>query len=213
MKKNNPIVVINLKTYKSGKDVLKLCKIIEKIDKKIIVGVSPVDISEIVNKTKLTVYSQHVDPLTPGRNTGYIIPEAIKSRGATGVFLNHSEHPLDHETIEKSINRCKEIGLKTFVFARSKDECLVIEKLAPDYLCYEPPELVAGTISVSTAKPEVISDISNALKMKVLVGAGVKNNLDLRKSLELGSSGIALSSAITQAENPGKVLKELLGKK
>ena len=36
-----PTIVINFKTYKSGKDALKLARIIERFDKSIIVGVQP----------------------------------------------------------------------------------------------------------------------------------------------------------------------------
>ena len=35
-----PIVVINLKTYKQGEKAVKLAKMIEKVDKSIIIGVS-----------------------------------------------------------------------------------------------------------------------------------------------------------------------------
>jgi triosephosphate isomerase len=47
--------------------------------------------------------------------------------------------------------------------------------------------------------------------MKFLVGAGIKDNNDLKIAIRLGASGIALSSAITTSKNPGKVLRELLG--
>lgn len=209
---NKPIIVVNFKTYKSGKDALELAKKIEKVDKNIIVGVQASDINLISAKTKLKVYSQHVDYFTLGRNTGFILPEAVKSAGAIGVFLNHSEHKLTFEILERSVRRCREIGLKTLTFASDLNEAKKIEELNPDFIVVEPPELVAGNVSVSTAKPELISDVSKNLKSKFLVGAGIKNNEDLKKSMELGASGIAVSSAITTAENPGKVLKELISK-
>jgi len=89
-----PIVVINFKTYKSGKDALKLAKAIEKVDPKIILGTQPTDITLITKAVKNPIYVQHVDFQEPGRNTGYILPEAVKAAGARGVFLNHSEHRL-----------------------------------------------------------------------------------------------------------------------
>ena len=206
-----PVIVVNFKTYKQGEDVLKLAKLVEKVSKDIIAGVSAADINEISKKTKLKVYCQHVDALSPGRDTGFIIPEAVKAVGAIGSFLNHSEHKLDFETIKKSVLRCKESGLKSMVFAGSLHEALEIEKLNPDYLIYEPPELVAGDISVSSAKPEVISEIAKKLKMPFLVGAGIKTNADVKKSLELGAIGIAVSSAVTTAARPEEVLRGLLG--
>lgn len=207
-----PIVIINLKTYQQGKSSLELANIIESVDKDIIVGVQATDLYRISSSTQLSVYVQHVESMKVGRNTGWILPEAAQKNGAVGTFLNHSEHPLTLDEIKKTIVRCKEIGLKTAVFANSLEQAKEIEKSSPDYLIYEPPELVAGTISVSTSKPEVISTISHSLKMPVLVGAGVKNNNDILKSVELGAVGVALSSAITTAADPQKVLKELLGK-
>jgi triosephosphate isomerase len=207
-----PLIIINFKTYKQGNEALKLAKIIEKIDKNIIIGVEPSDICLISKKTNLKIFAQHVDPFEPGRYTGYIIHEAIKKDGAIGSFLNHSEHPLNFKTIKKTISLCKKIRLKTAVFAKSLSEAKKIESLKPDYLIYEPPELVAGNISISTSKPEIIARIAHELKTPFLVGAGIKTNEDVKKSLELGAIGIAISSAITTAKNPGKVLKELICK-
>ena len=97
-----PIVVINLKTYKQGAAVVKLAKQVSKVDKKIIIGAQATDVLEIVNVVKNPVYVQHVDFQEVGRNTGYILPEAVKADGAKGVFLNHSEHRLKLEVIKKT---------------------------------------------------------------------------------------------------------------
>lgn len=205
-----PIVVINLKTYQQGEKALKIAKEIEKIDKKIIIGVEASDIYEISKKTKLKVYAQHVDYFEPGRNTGYIIPEAVKKDGAIGTFLNHSEHKLSYEILKKTIERCKKINLKILVFANGIKKAEKIQKLKPDYLAIEPPELVAGKKSVSKEKPELITNIKKKIKMKFLVGAGIHTNEDVKIAMKLGASGIAISSAITKAKNPEKKLRELL---
>ncbi|MCF7910292.1 triose-phosphate isomerase [Candidatus Pacearchaeota archaeon] len=207
-----PVIVINLKTYQQGRDVLKLCKIIEKISRKIILGVQVTDISDIEKSIKNPVYVQHVDFFEPGRNTGYILPEAVKAKNAEGVFLNHSEHKISFENLKKTINRCKKIKLKTMVFAGNVAEAKKIDKLKPDYLIYEPPELVAGKTSVSESKPEIIEKVVRTVKSKVLVGAGVHSNKDVKIAMKLGARGVALSSAVTTAKNPKKVLLELLGK-
>lgn len=207
-----PIIVINLKTYQQGKKAVEISKEIEKVDKNVILGVQASDVYEIVKKTKLKVYVQHVDYFEPGRNTGYILPEAVKKDGAIGTFLNHSEHKLSYDILKKTLERCKKVKLKTLVFVKDLKQAKEIEKLKPDYLIYEPPELVAGDISVSTAKPEIIKNLSKKLKKttKFLVGAGIKNNQDIITSMELGASGVAFSSVITRAKNPGKKLKELI---
>jgi triosephosphate isomerase (TIM) len=213
MKTDKPIVIVNFKTYKSGKDVLSVAKALEKVDRDVIVGLSASDLYLVSHETKLKVYCQHVDYFSPGRNTGFILPEAAKASGAVGVFLNHSEHRIDFDILSKTVKRCKEIGLKTIVFAGDVNEAKKMETLSPDFVVAEPPELVSSKdVSVSTAKPELISDVARALKSKFLVGAGVKDYNDLKISLDRGASGIILSSAIMTSENPAKVFKELIGK-
>ena len=205
-----PIIIINFKTYKQGKEVIKLAKAIEKINKDIIIGIQATDIEELAKKTKLKIFSEHVDYQKPGRNTGFILPEAIKKDKAVGTFLNHSEHKLKFNILKKTIERCRKIKLKTLVFASSLNEAKKIQKLKPTFLVIEPLELVGGKISVSEAKPELIKKISKNLKIPFLVGAGIHSSKDLKTSLKLGASGIALSSAITLAKNPGKKLRELM---
>jgi len=205
-----PLIVINFKTYQQGKKAVELAKKIEKVDTNIIISVQASDIYEIAKATKLKVYSQHVDFFKPGRHTGYILPEAIKKDRAKGVFLNHSEHPLVFSTLKKTIKRCKNIRLKTMVFAKNLKEAKKIQKLKPDYIIIEPPELVGGKVSVSKAKPALIKKIAKELKTKFLVGAGIHTREDVKTAMTLGASGIAISSAITKAKNPEKKLKELL---
>ncbi len=205
-----PLIVVNLKTYQQGEKAVKLAKKIQSINKEIIIGAQVADIFEITHDTKLKVYAQHVDYFTPGRFTGFILPEAVKQDGAKGVFLNHSEHPVNFIALKKTIKRCKEVKLKTMVFVSNLKKAKRVERLKPDYLIYEPPELVAGKISVSSAKPEVIKKFAENVKTPFLVGAGIKNNKDIKIAMKLGAKGVALSSAITKAKNPKKVLKDLM---
>jgi len=205
------IIIVNLKTYKQGEAVLRLAKQISKVDKKIIIGVQATDVLEIAKIVKNPVYVQHVDYQEIGRNTGYVLPEAVKADGAKGVFLNHSEHRLKMDVIKKTVRRCKKLKLKTAIFAKNLKQAKEIKKLRPDYLIIEPPELVGGKVSVSKAKPGLIEEIGKKLKYDFVVGAGIKTNEDLKIAVKLGAKGIAVSSAITKAKNPTKKLKELIG--
>jgi triosephosphate isomerase (TIM) len=206
-----PIVVINFKTYVEGKAAAELAKKIEKFDKDIIIGVSTTDIYRVRRLTKLKVFAEHVDGFEKGRATGFIMPEAVKAAGAKGVFLNHSEHKISFKELSETVKRCKKIGLEVLIFASSLSEAKRVKGLRPDYLAYEPPELVGGDISVSTAKPEMIKKISKELGKSFLVGAGVKNKQDVEIAVKLGASGIAVSSGIVCAKKPEKVLMEMLG--
>jgi triosephosphate isomerase len=207
-----PLIVVNLKTYQQGREVLKLCKKIKKVSRDIIVGVSPLDVYRISKETGLKCYCQHVDPFEEGRNTGFVLPEGVKENGGVGVFLNHSEHPLTFDVLEKTVLRCKKIGLKTMVFAKGLIEARLIERLGVTYVIIEPPELVAGKISVSSARPELIREIGEKLKCKFLVGAGIHSKEDVEVAMKYGAAGVALSSAVTTSKNPEKVLRGLIFK-
>ena len=208
--RRKPLIFINFKTYRQGKEVTSLAKTIEKIDKTIIIGVQPTDIKELTQKTNLHVFSEHTDPYTPGRHTGFIIPEAIKHDGAVGTFLNHSEHKIGFDTLKRTIERCKKLHLQTAVFVKTIREAKKVEKLKPTYLIFEPPELIATKKSVSTAKPKIIKKFAAKIKGRFLVGAGIHASGDITKAMELGASGVTLSSAIVTAKNPAKKLRDLL---
>jgi len=90
-----------------------------------------------------------------------------------------------------------------------------IAELGPDFIAVEPPELIGGKISVSDAKPEVISDSVKAVKsinnkIKVLCGAGIHNKEDVKKAVDLGADGILVSSGIVKARNQEAALKDLV---
>ena len=96
------MIVINFKNYKTGKDALKLAKLVEKYLPKAIVAVPATDIENVAEKTNLRVYAQHVDCLEDKKGTGFITPKSIKRDGAAGAILNHSEHPIPFEGTAKN---------------------------------------------------------------------------------------------------------------
>ena len=211
-----PLIVVNFKNYDSavGKNAVRLSKIAESVSKEIIVCVQVTDIYQVSVSTSLKVFAQHIDPITYGSNTGFILPESVKSAGAKGTLINHSEHRLDITTIKTTLKRAKELGLKTILCAKDAEESAKLSKLNPNYIAMEPPNLIGGKISVSTANPNLIKNTIDLVKkanpdIKILVGAGIKTGKDVRKSLELGADGVLVSSGVTNAKNKVKVLKDL----
>jgi triosephosphate isomerase len=209
-----PIIVINFKTYRQGKEALKIAKLIKKISKKIIIAVEASDIYEIVRATKLKVYAQHIDYFKPGRSTGFIIPEAIKKDGATGTLLNHSEHKLKFDILKKTISRCEQVRLKTIVCVTSINEAKKVLKLKPDMVAFEVPELIASGKAVSRYLPESVRKFSNLFKKNKeilpLCGAGISSAKDVGYALALGCKGVLMARAVFTSRNPKKLLKEML---
>lgn len=82
----------------------------------------------------------------------------------------------------------------------------------PTWLGYEPPELVGSTdTSVAKSKPEVIQEVVRIAegKTKVLVGAGVRELLDVEISLKRGAVAVGVASAVVKAVDQEMVLSIL----
>jgi len=213
------MIFINFKTYQeaSGVKALSLVSIIEDValssQIKIIPVVQVIDLREVVAKTKLEVWVQKIDPVTYGANTGSILPEELVLSGARGTFLNHSENKIsDFEKLKSAIEKAKEVNLKTLVFCSSLEELETNKVLNPDFLAYEPSELIGGTISVATSQPDIIAKaavITKEAGIPLIVGAGINSREDIKKSLELGAVGVAVASHIVKSQNPRGSLMDL----
>lgn len=212
-------LIINLKNYEESTNenaikIAKICKKLEKAAKKkdveIILCPSILDLKDVV-KQKVKVFSQHIDDYNYGAHTGYIIPSAIKKAGAIGTLINHSEHRLTLKKIENEIKIAKELKLISCVCTRNVKETEKIAKLNPDFIAVEPKELIGGDISISTAKPELIKNsVKASKKIQLLAGAGVKNSLDVKTAIKLGSIGILVASGVVKSKNIEKTITELL---
>lgn len=214
----DPIIVLNLKVYggSTGEKGVKLCEIASEVSLltgvRIIVAPQMLDLRDAV-KAGVEVFAQHVDPNEPGAHTGTVTLEAVKEAGCRGTIVNHSEHKIPMEDIRKIVEMARNFGLETLVCAASPRESASVAALKPGYVAVEPPELIGTGISISTAKPEVITDTIKVVKeigdIPVLCGAGVSNAEDIRKAIELGAEGVLLASAFVKAEDPKALLTEM----
>jgi len=215
-----PVIVLNVKTYAeaTGKSALDIALLMDKISNENNVGmaisVQATDISKCSEKVSIPVWAEHIDPIKPGSHTGWTLPEAVKAAGAVGTLINHSEHRLILADIDVCINRAKELGLDHIVCSNNVATSKAIAAFSPNFLAVEPPELIGGDISVTTADPEIVSDSVNVVKkidknVKVLCGAGVKNGKDVAKAIELGADGVLLASGIVKAKDKEAVIRDL----
>lgn len=215
-----PLILLNLKTYEqaTGTKAVEFARIAQQVNEKtgISIAVAPqtIDIASLTVSWETPVFAQHIDPITYGKNTGHTLPEAVVDAGAYGTLLNHSEKQISLERIEASIKRAREVDLVTIVCADTVETAKKIALIGPDLIAIEPPELIGSGISVSTAKPEIVSGAVKAVKnvnpdVKVLCGAGITNGEDASAALELGAKGILVASGVVKSDNPYMALLEL----
>jgi triosephosphate isomerase (TIM) len=211
------MIIVNFKTYDSatGENAVALAKIHELIAEEtganIAVAVNALDLEKVISAVKIPVFAQHIDIADYGSCTGSIVPKLVKKIGATGTLLNHSEKRLG-EKLAKSVAVAKASDLQVVVCAEDDNEAeKIAQELQPDFIAVEPPELIGGDISVTTANPSVIENsVKKVGGTSLLVGAGVKNGDDVRTALKLGAKGVLLASGITKADDPAVVLRDLV---
>ncbi|PIO00375.1 triose-phosphate isomerase [archaeon CG10_big_fil_rev_8_21_14_0_10_43_11] len=202
-----PRLIVNFKTYEhaSGTHAIELAKKIL-INKCVFVCPQLIDLPFI----KKQVFAQHVDPITPGRNTGFISPQTLKHHGVRGSLINHSEHPISLTNINHTIRILKTLSMTSIVCSPTAQHARKVSKLKPDFVAFEPPELIAGDVSVSRAQPDnILAAVKNS-RVPVLVGAGVKTKKDVRAATELGAYGVLVASGVVNAKNPTRIVQSFL---
>ncbi|HWG92202.1 MAG TPA: triose-phosphate isomerase [Candidatus Thermoplasmatota archaeon] len=216
-----PLILVNYKVYTeaTGENAVRLTKALEEAARgaraEVAVAVQAVDLWRVAQATTLPVWAQHVDALKPGAGTGWITAEAVKAAGARGTLLNHAEHRLELAALDDTLHRLKHAGLARVVCTNNVCTTRAAAALGPEYVAIEPPELIGGDISVTTADPQIVADAVKATKetnprVRVLCGAGVKTGEDLRAALKLGADGVLLASGVVKAKDPGAALRDLL---
>ena len=117
--------------------------------------------------------------------------------------------------IAAAVESCRSLDLVTVVCTDTAVTSAAAASLSPDFIAVEPPELIGGDVSVTDARPEVVSEAVSAVRninssVKVLCGAGVKTGKDVSKAIELGAAGVLLASGGIKAANPKEILRDLV---
>lgn len=215
-----PLIVVNFKTYATamGQRAVDLAQAMERASKdhvRMIAVVSAFDLHAVKQAApSLEVWSQHLDPVGQGSFTGWLQPENAIERGARGTIINHAEHKVDIEHVQQLMQQLPD-DFPMCACAADVDEAHRLAELGPTFIAVEPPELIGGDISVTTADPAIVSDTVNAVRainpqVRVLCGAGVKDGKDVKTAVELGAHGVLLASGVTKASDVDAVLADLV---
>lgn len=217
---SKPLIVVNFKTYDSASaenaDALaKAMEVVAGKDVEIIAVTSAFDLYSVSqNAVNVNVWSQHLDPVGYGSNTGWLHPQTAIKRGAQGTIINHAEHKVSLEHVENLLGMLPN-DFPVCACAADVEEARNLAKLNPTFIAVEPPELIGGDISVTTADPTIVSDSVAVVKevnpnVRVLCGAGVKTGKDVATAIELGAEGVLLASGVTKASDVEAVMRDLV---
>lgn len=215
-----PLIVVNFKTYATamGHKAVQLAQAMERASRdhvRMVAVVSAFDLHAVKQAApSLEVWSQHLDPVGQGSFTGWLQPDNAIERGSQGTIINHAEHKVEIEHVQNLMQQLPE-GFPICACAADVDEAHRLADLGPTFIAVEPPELIGGDISVTTADPAIVSETVNAVRninpdVRVLCGAGVKDGKDVKTAVELGAHGVLLASGVTKASDVEAVLADLV---
>lgn len=216
---SKPFFEIGPKIYLYGQQALELAIAADKLSEKygvdIIFTAQYMDIAPVAAATRqLKVFAQHMDPVTPGRGVGAVLPEALVAAGACGVLLNHAEKPLAPDILASTIQRAKEVGLITLVCAGNSEESASIARLNPDMILAESPALI-GTGKRGPGDMQEIKKINTAVyqinkNIMILHGAGIKDQHDVYEIIKAGADATGSTSGILKAPNPSEMMEKMI---
>jgi triosephosphate isomerase len=173
------------------------------------------DLALVARSVAIPVFAQHLDSVASGSTTGHVTVEDAKLSGAKGTLVNHSERRLKVAEIHEVIDRCRSEELTTIVCTNNLAVSKACAAMEPDFVAVEPPELIGGDVSVTSANPSVVSDTVGAIRkiggrVQVLCGAGVKTGNDVARAIELGTDGVLLASGVIKSKDPRSTLMDLV---
>ena len=217
----NKVVIVNFKAYAEvdGQKAVDLAKACEEVATEtgaaIMVCPPMVELAAVSASVKIPVLSQNVDAKKPGSATGWVTPSMVRACGCYGTLINHSEHKVDPQIVGEAVRMSHDLGLCVIVCADNVESAKQLAVFAPDYIAVEPPELIGGDISVTTADPDIVKNTVNEVhsvnpNIKVLCGAGVKNGKDVATAIELGADGVLLASGVVKSSDPRATLRDLV---
>ena len=215
-----PVFEIGLKGYAWGADAVRLAieadRLADELGVSVIYDPQAVDLPAVAAAVhRVHVFAQHMDPVLPGRGVGAVLAEALRDAGATGTLLNHSEKPMTLGELRRAIERARETGLATLVFADSPSEAAAVARLGPDIVLAEPPELIATGVSAGNVMATFVADTVAAVKavdpaILVMSGAGVNGPDDVERMIRLGLDGTGSSSGILRDPDPVGAMRAML---
>ena len=211
-----PLLIVNPKAYLGGAQTLELARLTDELAGEFgittIFTAQHVDLRMIADATEnLVVTAQHMDPIAPGRGMGHILTEGLVEAGVRAVVLNHAEHPLSIDVLDRTLVRAREVGLATIVCADSDAQCRAIADLGPDVMICEPTAAIGTGQMDSGDYIERTTRIVKEVDPSILViqAAGVSTGEDVARVLAQGADGSGGTSGILKHPDHRQILTDM----
>ncbi|MBS7008635.1 triose-phosphate isomerase [Anaerostipes sp.] len=213
---DSPFLVVNPKSYLYGKESLALAKAADEAARDtgltVIFTCPYADVRMIRENTEnIIVCVQSMDPLSPGRGMGHVLPDSLKEAGADAVFLNHAENPKTLSDLYACIRRAAELEMTSIVCADSITEARAVACMNPDVVLAEPTDLIGtGQVADDAYTIEAIHQVRRVNPdVLVVVASGVSTAEDCYNMIRLGADGTGGTSGILNAPSPAGRIREM----
>ncbi len=160
----------------------------------------------------LFVIAPYMDNMRPGRGMGMVLPESLQAAGAAGVVINHCEKPMTLGNIKGCVDRCRELGLLSFVCADTTEEAMAVAQFHPDIMNPEPSELIGTGQSADMTYVTRTVNAVKAVDTGILteIAAGITKGEDVYRYILAGSDGAGAASGILKSDDPAALLEEMV---
>lgn len=160
----------------------------------------------------LFVIAPYMDNMRPGRGMGMVLPESLQAAGAAGVVINHCEKPMTLGNIKGCVDRCRELGLLSFVCADTTEEAMAVAQFHPDIMNPEPSELIGTGQSADMTYVTRTVNAVKAVDTGILteIAAGITKGEDVYQYIMAGSDGAGAASGILKSDDPAALLEEMV---
>ena len=215
-KAETPFLIVNPKSYLYGNASLELAKAADQVAAdtglQIYFTCPYADIRLIKENTEhVIVCAQSMDPLTPGRGMGHVLPESLKEAGAEAVFLNHAENQKTLAELYATIKRAKELDMITVVCADSTVEAKAAACMDADIVLAELTDLIGtGQVAEDSYTTETVKALNEVNpNVLVMIASGVSTAEDCYNVVKLGADGTGATSGILNAPSPAVRVREM----
>ncbi len=205
------MIFLNFKIYQetSGDNTIKVCRLIK--DKRVIPCLQAVDIFRVKQALPdIEVWAQHADPVGFGKFTGYQAPISLKTAGASGVLINHSEHQLSLDQIQAVVAACRESKMRVMIITDTLELIKQVNQLKPDYIGFEDPKLIGGPVAMIDAHFDLVKQAVAAAQAPLIVGGGIRSSRHVNQALFAGAAGVLVASEFAKSLNPEATLQDLV---
>lgn len=215
-----PHFQVNCKIYPGtgGDEGLEFARTVERVqsdtDATFVFTPQLPDLRRIATETDLAVTTPVVDGVKPGRGIGKILPETIEAAGALGAVINHAEARDTLSSIERKIERCKQVGMDSIVCVDSIEMGRAVAAFDPDCLVFEKPADISTDRAITQTHPDLVREFVQTIddvnpRTAVLVGGGISTVDDVRRAFEQGADATGAASAISLADDPEARLRSI----